>query len=372
MMRLQYSGWTLVLIFAFVLAAGSLQAAQNFSFPCGTQRTYSAAVGVMHQFKAPLTLSHSGSDSVDVLFDAHYPDDWFAQWCQISSGTCYFNNQTIRIRASIPDTLDIEFIPPTNPPLHPGMGWAEVTVRLHADPLELSRCTYALYSGLPVPNASFNIDCSDNIRRLSSGTFTNFHTPMRNTAAFNDSLIVSMTSTLPENWFTQFCQASTGTCYTSVGVLPMPPGVPDTLKVDFFLAGVSGQGVADIAMRSKANPTVVTYCHYQVFLNMGTTGTPEPQVVMTSATRSWAEPNPFASGTTLRLRTDTARPTGLSIFGPDGRFIRQVSELQMERGVAQVRWDGRNEEGFTVPSGVYFYRFQTSEGDIRGMIVRTR
>jgi hypothetical protein len=320
-------------------------------------------------FPAPISAVPPVADSVDVIFSPELPEGWAAQWCQAATGICYQGNQTIRLASGVLDTLKVDLIPSFG---GSGMGWTELTVRSHSDSLDYAKCTYALFAGVPVPNAAFLINCSDNIRRLSSGTFTDFRTPMRNTSGSNDSLIVAMTSTLPPGWSTQFCQRSTGTCYFSHGILPMPPGQPDTLAVDFIMSGSTGYGVADISLRSKGNPTVVTYCHYQVFLNMGTTGVPEAQVVESVETRTWGEPNPFTSSTTLRLRTESDGPASLSIFGADGRLIRDLTGLQLKPGVAQVKWDGLGQDGETVPSGVYFYRFHTVEGVTRGMIVRTR
>lgn len=367
-MRSHAPGWVLMAGLVLFLSAGLAQATQNFNFNC-LPRAVSVPTGQFYQFQVPISAVAPGADSVDVYFEARYPNGWFSQWCQSSTGICFIDDQVIRLSVGEADSLEIDFFPAAGVP---GMGWAQITVRSRVDPLDYAQCTYTLYSGMPVAHPSYVINCSDNIRRLSAGTFVQFNSPMRNTATGADELIVIMETQLPPGWFAQFCQSSNGICFIDEGLLSMPPSVQDTLQVDFFLTGTTGTGVADIRIHSASNPSVVTYCHYQVFLNQGTTGAPEPVVTMTRETRSWAEPNPFASGTTLRLRTEADGPAELSIFGADGRLIRNLPGLRLEPGDAQIRWDGLTEAGTAAPSGVYYYRIRTAGQESRGVLVRTR
>lgn len=77
-------------------------------------------------------------------------------------------------------------------------------------------------------------------------------------------------------------------------------------------------------------------------------------------------PNPFSRETTLRLRMARPGHVKLTVVDPSGRTLRRLAQREFPAGYAQLRWDGRDDRGGRVPSGVYFIRLQTSEG------VRTR
>ncbi len=80
-------------------------------------------------------------------------------------------------------------------------------------------------------------------------------------------------------------------------------------------------------------------------------------------------PNPMRGDQRLRIDlSGSGRAAGgvLMIFDPAGRAVRTIG---ME-GSSAALWDGRDGEGRTLPSGVYYYRFQGRAGAARGRIVR--
>jgi hypothetical protein len=74
-------------------------------------------------------------------------------------------------------------------------------------------------------------------------------------------------------------------------------------------------------------------------------------------------PNPFSVGAT---RIGFALPrdarTTLRVFDVQGRVVRTLVDGPLSAGRHDVTWDGRNEEGRQVATGVYFYRL-TAEQD---------
>lgn len=71
-------------------------------------------------------------------------------------------------------------------------------------------------------------------------------------------------------------------------------------------------------------------------------------------------PNPFNPSTRLLLYLPSAS-TGtresavrVSIYTPDGNRIRSLYEGKMETGRNELFWDGRNDRGHPVSSGIYF------------------
>jgi len=67
-------------------------------------------------------------------------------------------------------------------------------------------------------------------------------------------------------------------------------------------------------------------------------------------------PNPFNSSTVIRYKLTKQTIVYLDIFDSLGRHIRSLIKGLQEMGEATVRWDGRNDDGEQVPSGVYLYR----------------
>jgi subtilisin family serine protease len=83
-----------------------------------------------------------------------------------------------------------------------------------------------------------------------------------------------------------------------------------------------------------------------------------------------SEPNPFNPFTTIRARVLAAegaeRPAGLSakVFDVSGRCVRDFGRVKVTDGTATILWDGKNDEGRALSSGVYV--FTAGDGDALG------
>ncbi len=72
-------------------------------------------------------------------------------------------------------------------------------------------------------------------------------------------------------------------------------------------------------------------------------------------------PNPFNQETVIKYTLPWDRAVKLSVYNVLGERIRTlVNELQNANDY-EVRWDGMNEQGEMVASGIYFYRLQAEE-----------
>ncbi len=67
-------------------------------------------------------------------------------------------------------------------------------------------------------------------------------------------------------------------------------------------------------------------------------------------------PNPFSEGTTLEFKLNQPGKYRISILDVNGRMIRSFSDENNFSKVQTVYWDGRDDSGKPVVSGVYFYR----------------
>jgi len=73
-------------------------------------------------------------------------------------------------------------------------------------------------------------------------------------------------------------------------------------------------------------------------------------------------PNPFNSATVIRFLLPTAADVQLSIFNLAGQQVATLVEGVREAGAYTVRWDGRDDDGRALASGVYLYRLRVGDG----------
>ncbi len=67
-------------------------------------------------------------------------------------------------------------------------------------------------------------------------------------------------------------------------------------------------------------------------------------------------PNPFNPTTTLAFSLSSAAKVRLTIYDVSGGQVRGLLDKAMERGAYRLVWDGRNDAGEMVASGIYFCR----------------
>ena len=72
-------------------------------------------------------------------------------------------------------------------------------------------------------------------------------------------------------------------------------------------------------------------------------------------------PNPFGPSTTIGFRLPERTDVLLRVYDASGRMVRTLMNGAIEPGAHTVTWDGRNDGGEAVGSGVYFYRFEVDD-----------
>jgi len=75
-------------------------------------------------------------------------------------------------------------------------------------------------------------------------------------------------------------------------------------------------------------------------------------------------PNPFTEATTIRFRHNqaTAQPYSIGIYSALGVPVKVLTGTTTARTM-EVLWDGRDESGSTISSGVYLYQVRVSGAD---------
>jgi len=71
-------------------------------------------------------------------------------------------------------------------------------------------------------------------------------------------------------------------------------------------------------------------------------------------------PNPFNPETKIRFRLPVSDWVKLAIFSIEGRHVKTIKNHKLDAGSYEFSWDGSDDNGQQVSSGIYVYRLQTT------------
>ena len=74
-------------------------------------------------------------------------------------------------------------------------------------------------------------------------------------------------------------------------------------------------------------------------------------------------PNPFNPGTTIRYALPKNAKVSIKVYDITGKLVNVLESGQKHAGEHAVRWDGLNNEGIRVASGIYLYRLEAVSPD---------
>ncbi len=72
-------------------------------------------------------------------------------------------------------------------------------------------------------------------------------------------------------------------------------------------------------------------------------------------------PNPFNPTTTIEYNVPRSADVKLVIYNLLGQRVRTLVKERTEPGQYRVKWDGLNDDGYGVASGIYLYRFEAAD-----------
>ena len=73
-------------------------------------------------------------------------------------------------------------------------------------------------------------------------------------------------------------------------------------------------------------------------------------------------PNPFNPETVIRYSVANSGRVAIRVYSVSGSLVRTLIDGHHPPGQFSVRWDGRNDHGEPLASGVYFYKLETAAG----------
>jgi hypothetical protein len=91
---------------------------------------------------------------------------------------------------------------------------------------------------------------------------------------------------------------------------------------------------------------------------------PEGELVPSSVKLDGNYPNPFNPETKISFSLPTEQKIELTVYNLKGQKVRQLIKGDFIPGQHSVVWNGKNENGCNVASGVYFYQLKTKEKEL--------
>jgi hypothetical protein len=141
-------------------------------------------------------------------------------------------------------------------------------------------------------------------------------------------------------------------------------GAPETHLTESPFAIAAGDWNRDGNLDLAAARSPVSGSKVSLFLN-GTgpiTGVAQQAGVTPGTRLAQNSPNPFNPSTTIRFSLAAAGKARLIVYDVRGRRVATLLDRALPAGEARVAWNGRNDAGVSVGSGVYFYQLSTASG----------
>jgi len=173
-----------------------------------------------------------------------------------------------------------------------------------------------------------------------------------------------------DNVYTGYVKASLGGSWRSYWPSPGSGAelLPGTYK--FIYTPDPGSGSVEWVTVQAGHITTIPWGGVSPSVQL----TQRPEVKLSPVPKEYAlsqnYPNPFNPSTTIQFQLPKGSYVSLKIYDLTGREIRTLINKQMEAGYHKVVWDGTNNQGEKVVSGIYFYRIEAGTfSQIRRMIL---
>ncbi|MCA9759721.1 MAG: T9SS type A sorting domain-containing protein [Candidatus Eisenbacteria bacterium] len=150
--------------------------------------------------------------------------------------------------------------------------------------------------------------------------------------------------------------------------VPIPPGVEQVRFIYEFYAQCYAFGSTECYYDPNFSPLVDNLRIGFVERYFPAEVAPDPSIGVTRL--HGATPNPFRDRTSLRYSLSTEGPVRLSIYDVAGRTVRTLVDAVREPGHYATAWDGMDDLGRAVPSGVYWARFEANGQTLADRLVR--
>src|SRR5262249_41967350 len=163
-------------------------------------------------------------------------------------------------------------------------------------------------------------------------------------------------------------------------VLSPRPGTVDLALLGARPHGVSGEGViAMVRFRAKAagdpkigvaEPHARDAANRPIALGASRVASQPDRPSVTELMP--VAPNPSRGNAVFAFSLASVAPVDLTVYAVDGRRVRTVARGVREPGIYRLNWDGRDEQGNDVSSGVFYVRLEAGGQRFTRTLVRMR
>jgi hypothetical protein len=150
------------------------------------------------------------------------------------------------------------------------------------------------------------------------------------------------------------------------GVLEIPPGETRTIDYSVVMNAYQPFRVYEVVLKEEVElgvyEPVASFGYVSVAEDSTLTGVDDQRPDQFSPQlRIAASPNPFFESATLHLSLPVAAPVSINIYDAGGRLIRSLTSEHLSAGVHAIAWDGKDDQGRRLGSGVYFAKVVTPQ-----------
>lgn len=220
---------------------------------------------------------------------------------------------------------------------------------------------YCENPALPIPDST-PTGVYDQLQFPDEGPITEVEVYLNLTHTYIGDLIVEITS--PDGTTVRLHSSSGGSANDIIGWYPseLPVGGPGSLD-DFM--GENALGEWEIWVSDNASNdigTLNTWC-VRVKTSSTWTGVDYEFDAPKSYVLGGVAPNPFNPVATVTYGAPRAGRVELAVYNIAGQRVRTLVDGPVEAGFHTAVWDGRDNDGRSVASGVYFCRMQAESFD---------
>jgi len=207
------------------------------------------------------------------------------------------------------------------------------------------------------------------------GSFIETTVEVKNLTPFqNEIRIQRVKNNIPDGWATSICLIN---CYSSLAddiKETLDGDATGYLKLTFETSQTPGEGDVDLVLSSVANPAET----YSISLHAST-------IIPTSADRYGSVkmmtlqqnyPNPFSlsdgATTTISYTTPKAATLTIKFYNLLGKEVRTLVSEYKPAGVYTATWNGRDNSGNVLPSGIYVYKLISGTTTLSRRMLITR
>ncbi len=162
---------------------------------------------------------------------------------------------------------------------------------------------------------------------------------------------------------------------SSQKALPLSLGVGETATIVAEIQIPGGTADQDVEVRARISSDSYGQANSGAWTTLAVSTTSDVGgdnggLLPTSFSLAQNYPNPFNAGTNITFNLDQSGQVSLTVCNLLGQSVRTLINGHREVGIQTEVWDGRDDNGNTVPSGIYFSRLvQNDQRQVRKMVL---